>query len=124
MRLWLLHPKWAGRSCRDCVQFIYSDEGELRRWPDGSPKKRPRGTVLPCAGCPKIPHGIDPSPRNASELDDRLWLTYQFYRECRAVTDWPKDPIVRWAAKIIRDVEDEAEKSQENDMLTLLLTRK
>lgn len=125
MRLLLLHPKWAARTCKSCMTHIYGlEDGELRRWPDGTPKRRPLNTVLPCGGCPKIPKGAEPSPRNAQELNDRLWLAYQHYRRCRAVNRWPEDPIIERNAEIIREVEDDVAKQQENEMLALLLTRK
>ena len=40
-------------------------------------------------------------------------LAYEHYRECRAVGEFPDDPIVRRNAVIIRSVEDEIERRNE-----------
>ena len=42
----------------------------------------------------------------AVEATDQVWQALQFYRECRAVGRFPRDPIVRRCAAIIRNVED------------------
>ena len=61
----------------------------------------------PCGTCPKIPsfepvkaraYAVELSPQNAQ--------AYQHYLECKAVGEFPPDPIVRRCAGFIRQVED------------------
>lgn len=56
---------------------------------------------------------------DASEVtgktDDRLlseqnWQAYTHYLECRAVGEFPNDPIVRRHARLIRQIEDAADR--------------
>jgi hypothetical protein len=37
-----------------------------------------------------------------------------FYRECRAVGQFPADPIVRWVASVVRPIEDAVEKAAQS----------
>lgn len=74
----------------------------------GKPVPRPPLSPTPCVRCPKIPPGRDPKPESAAELTPQLAECYQHYLECRAVGDFPADPIVRTAAALIRQVEDAA----------------
>lgn len=108
-----MHPNVAARSCSDCVAWMYDDRGgqfgKLITRRDGS--KIPRGKgATPCRFCPKIPAGAEPRPENAIEMDEQGHQTVAFYRECRAVGEFPGDAIVRRNAAIIRDVEDLVEK--------------
>lgn len=121
MRLYLLHPGWSARSCYVCNRWTHDpsgpngDAGAIyerggKRW------LKDKKCATQCADCPKIPATApEKSARYAEQFDDRTWMAFQFYRECRAVKDWPQDPIVRWAAKIIRDVEDEVEERRRNE---------
>ncbi len=62
------------------------------------PKPRPANAKVPCetqAGCPK---GHWKKPRG---FCDRSRRVYQHYLECRAVGDFPKDPMVRMNAATI-----------------------
>jgi hypothetical protein len=67
------------------------------------PNQRP-----PCHWCPKIPKGTPPRPENAVELSPKNMAAYLHYLECRAVGQFPADPIVRRNAAAIRHVEDVA----------------
>lgn len=81
----------------------------------------------PCAECPKIParvigedgKEIPKLPANAIklrphavELTPRLVAAWLHYRECRAVGQFPDDPIVRSNAAEFRRAEDEAAESR------------
>ena len=108
MRLALLHPLVATRSCGDCKKWVYEDSGELKMRND-EPMERPAGTPTPCGSCPKIPKGRFPKPENAQELSEKNWRAFGHYRECKAVGRFPDDPIVRVNAGIIRMVEDQVQ---------------
>ncbi len=103
-----MHPEIAGRSCEDCVRFVYDDTakvgGKLLRDRRGEPKKRPQGAPTPCLRCPKIPAGVTPIPSNAAEWSEREWRIWTYHRECRAVGRFPDDAIVRRHAGIIEGV--------------------
>lgn len=113
MRLLLLHPDVAARSCGDCVRWLHNDSGTKFgkvTTRGGKPVERPRGTKPPCRICPKIPEGADPTPENAVELKGADRQAYIHYRECRAVNAFPDDPLVRRDAAVFRAVEDAAER--------------
>jgi hypothetical protein len=86
----------------------------------GLPVLRPKGVATPCLSCPKIPEGIPKTRDNAIELSERNWLAYQHYLECRAVGQFPKDPIVRRNARILRAIIDEAEQRPLWKLIALL----
>lgn len=71
----------------------------------GQPYPRPKGGKgPPCMtspkACPKV------SPTAGVELNETNKQAYQHYLECKAVGDFPDDPIVRQNAGIIRQIED------------------
>ena len=112
VRLILLHPEWASRSCADCQAWSYDDDGQ-RSTRGGKDQPRPPGSLTPCWKCPKIPDGTPPEERNPSsavELDERNRRAWRHYLECRATLSFPDDDIVRRNAAILRGVEDEAER--------------
>lgn len=114
MRLVLLHPDIAERSCGDCQRYFYYDRGPGefgdRVMRGGKPVPRPKGIKPPCGWCPKIPPGDEPIPENAVVLSDKNVAALIHYRECRAVGDFPADAIVRRNAALIRGAEDVAER--------------
>lgn len=112
MRLILLRPEVAARSCADCQQYLFHDHG-----PDkfgdvvtrgGRPQPRPKGVPTPCAACPKIAPGDPPRPESAQDLSEASAQAYQHYLECKAVGAFPADPIVRRNAAVIKAAEDHA----------------
>lgn len=115
LRVLLLHPKWAMRSCDDCQRYRHhedqSDElfGKPMCRPLNSDNKitRDRGEFPPCKVCPKIAPGDAPIPQNAQELSEKNWKAYQHWQECKAVGSFPDDAIVRKNAAIIQKVHDE-----------------
>lgn len=79
--------------------------------------------VTPCAKCPKIPSEVfDDEGKtisktvanlklirpHAAEVTPRMAEAFQHYRECKAVGQFPDDPIVRANAVQFRDAEDQA----------------
>ena len=106
MRLLILHPEISYRDCGDCQTYVYDEKKGERLMQFDKPMKRPPGNLPPCrmrkGGCPK---GTPEEPRS---LTDQNWRAYQHYSECRAVGQFPADPIVRRNAAIIRQAEDAA----------------
>lgn len=111
MRLVLLHPEVATRSCADCVKYVYDDRPEgfgkrvARR---GLPVLRPKGAPTPCSWCPKQPADVpdwERTPGTAQDLSERNWQAYRHYLECKAVGHFPDDPIVRRNAMVIAAAE-------------------
>jgi hypothetical protein len=100
----------AGRSCSDCKAYLYDDRGEVMTR-GGKPCPRPANAPTPCKTCPKIPPGAEPRPENAVELDEAGLDCWRFYKECKAVGEFPRDPLVRAAAGVFRAVEDAAERA-------------
>lgn len=108
MRLVILHPEVAYRDCTDCEAFVYDEKTGKKLERQGKPVPRPRGTKAPCRlrenGCAKG------TPENSRTLTEANWQAYQHYSECRAVGQFPDDPIVRRNAAIIREAADSAER--------------
>jgi hypothetical protein len=124
VKLLLSHRAIANRSCSDCQTYWYDDGGEIGgpvTTRGGKPLPRPPQSPTPCKRCPKIAPGDPPEPSSAIELTDQHWETWTFYRECRAVGSFPDDPRVRWAAAIIRAVEDESERRRNANAQMLVL---
>lgn len=115
MRLLLLHPKVAYRSCGDCQKWQYNEAtGETEKLP-GTDEPRPRlnPDLVPCktpVGCPKV------SPDAGLELTPQNWDALQFHRECRAVGRFPDDSIVRRNAEIIESVESAIERHERQQL--------
>lgn len=120
VRLAMLHPRVAGRSCEQCKKWLYNE--------DGRPTMRGRGEEAvhlprlpqdptPCWKCPKVPQGARAVPASAVELTPRLWKAYDHYLCCRAVGSFPDDHWVRQNASLIRAVEDAAGPMRQSMML-------
>ncbi len=127
MQLLLLHPEVAYRSCDDCQKYVYDHEtGRKEEFPEGSgnPVLRPTGMLPPCSTGPSACAKV--TPESGVELNERNRNAYLHYLECRAVSDFPDDPLVRFHAAIIRSIEDEsdrAERRTSNVMLQGLVMR-
>lgn len=115
MRLILLRPDVAVRSCEDCSKYLYKDSptrfGEVSERM-GIKTLRMAGQDPPCRWCPKIPDGEPKIRSSAVELSDRNWQAFRHYRECRAVGRFPDDPIVSRNAGVIRQIQDDADARQ------------
>ncbi|MDB5312655.1 MAG: hypothetical protein JWO38_6857 [Gemmataceae bacterium] len=115
VRVALLHPEW-DRPCGVCETYLFRDDGAVTRRA-GLPVLRPAGTPTPCGKCAKVPAAARQQGlpwqdlrKLAEDLTPQNRAAWQFYRECRAVGSFPDDPLVRWAAVLIRDVEAVAER--------------
>lgn len=121
-KLILLHPEVAGRSCETCKKYLHDDSGgrfgQVVRRPakTGPPVPRPAGSKTPCAVCPKIPAAMPADSLYAVELTPELVATYSHYLECKAVGQFPDDPIVRRNAAIISAVEGAVSREQSRRM--------
>lgn len=115
LRLLLLHPEVAARSCEECRMYLFHDKG-----PDFGPPverggkriKRAPGQRPPCSTCHKQPDDVpaqERRPETAVELSPKNWQAYVHYLECKAVSQFPTDPLVRRNAFLIRQVEDLAD---------------
>ena len=127
MRLILLHPEAAARSCDDCERWMHDDAPGRMGLPvldnaTGKPYPRRPGTSTPCRWCPKIPSDAAKVRTNSIELDERNVRAVIHYRECRAVGAFPDDWIVRRNAAAIRGVEDAAERQRDAANLMQLAT--
>ncbi len=97
------------------MKYQYDSKGEVVTRPKIGGRKIERQPleVLPCGECPKIPKGMEPSPRNAVEMTERSWQVYNHWTEAVAVgfTDEEQaDAIVRQNASILREIDQERAK--------------
>lgn len=113
------HPEVATRDCRLCQKWIFDEETGLRTLDrDGKPEPRFFACPPPCQtdrGCPKG------TPEKSRSLNKRNEQCYQHYCECRAVGQFPDEPVVRRNAAIIREVEDRVDRLQQQDFQRSLL---
>lgn len=96
---------------------------------NGKPVPRVPGVKLPCEmsvgqpldvrqrACAKV------SPDAGIELSDKNWQAYQHYKRCKAVDEFPNDPIVIENAVIISDVLEVQKEIRQNRMLGLVAVR-
>jgi len=74
-----------------------------------------RHNLPPCrlSGCPKG------TPENSIELSQKNLQAWHHYQECRAVGNFPDDPIVRRNAALIKRIEDYYKQHQALRLATL-----
>ena len=132
MELILYHPEVADRSCEDCRKWMYDHQkGKQVLDRQGQPVPRPPQAKPPCEYaigqslerrkrvCAKI------SPSAGLELNARNWQAYLHYLECRAVGQFPDDPIVRQNAQILRSLHDAADSYRlSNTILSAMVVSK
>lgn len=72
-------------------------------------------------GCPKG------TPDKQRTLNEANRTCFEHYKECKAVGQFPNDPVVRRNAAVIRDVEERYEQirktQQHNDLVQLMLIK-
>jgi len=113
----LKYPEVAKRNCELCKKFLFDEEtGEIKFGRDGKVELRSYYDFQGNATCPPMcqtrkgcPKGI---PENQRSLNARNQLCYEFYLECKAVGQFPDEPVVRRNASIIREVEDEFDRGE------------
>lgn len=130
--------KFLGRTCADCIAFMWGEggvEGTSRsigrkkfkslqacRNAGAVPTTRINGMALPCHECPKVREGAPrPSYYYADEVTDQSWLAIQHFDECDAVQQFPNDPIVKKNAAVIRRVKAECARSSQSSNLAHVL---
>lgn len=121
----MLHPKVAAMSCDYCAKWFLDEKLERVYRNDGKGGKiyqeRPKGHATPCHQCPKT-EGLPIEKRtrkNAVTLTFKNQMALQHYLECRAVNQFPDDPIVRRNASIITPF---YEMIEQKDMMRVLST--
>lgn len=129
MELETFHPHVASRSCEACRKFKFNDEIKEGRWVfakeptdfRGKPLPRYDGDNPPCEkdrdGCPKG-HWSAPV-----EISLKNQLAWQHYRECKAVCQFPDDPIVRLHAGIIAEIESQKQRVEEIELASMRSSR-
>lgn len=95
----------------------------------GMPMDRYANSPTPCHKCEKVPLELRliGAPQKelraaAVELTSENRRAWRFYRECRAVNQFPDDPLTRWYAAGLRDMEDKIAR-EPIERLTLGLSR-
>lgn len=94
----LTKPQFTKRTCEGCKAWWYDDDTGKVSTKNGKPLKRPEGTVLLCQTVEGCPVGTPENPKRLSAKNRRAWNHYQ---ECKAVGQFPDDPIVRRNAMVI-----------------------
>ena len=119
LRLLLLHPEVAARTCAECVEWHYDDavgsfapsrRTKLARGGALEMRRKQIGSKPMCFACPKQPADVPEADRCPATADERLsernQQVFLHYKECSATLSFPSDPIVRRNAATIRLVED------------------
>lgn len=111
----LFTPAW-DRTCAVCMKYVPRDDGTfMRDKRTGLPVLRTKGDVTPCGKCPKVPESVKVRAAGdyrlmragAVELTEQNRQAYRHYRRCKAVGQFPPDPLVWWVAGVVREIEDE-----------------
>ena len=121
----LRHPEIAVRPCDVCLKYLFNEEThKVEYGRDGKPEERYFACPPLCRtekGCPK---GTAEQQKSLNAINE---ICYEHYRECRAVGQFPDDPIVRRNAAIIRAVEDRFEEYQkmksQSELVQLLIAK-
>jgi len=119
----ITHPTVAFRDCGDCLRYQYDERtGKRETNRDGTPKKR--------VGKPPCKYVVDTrtnetrcpkgTPEDDCSLTDQNLQAWLHYQECRAVGQFPDDPIVRQNARIIQSVEDQLDRSHKEQLIKTL----
>ena len=123
-RLYFSDPPKYGRDCLDCRRNNYDETtGKVKM-------SRVSGYTLPmlrigsppCHECGKTV-GLEPRDRvwaNATEPGPRAYRAFRFWLECRAVGEWPRDPIVRRFASACAMVEEAVRNGRSAGVLEVL----
>lgn len=119
----LWHPWIANRDCGLCQKYFFNeDTGTVNVGRDGKPELRADygegNCPPPCRtenGCPK---GTPEEPKSLNEHNQEC---YRHYCECRAVGQFPDDPVVRRNAAVIREIQDEYERTRGRSELKNLI---
>ncbi len=116
----MFHPDVAFRDCQHCLKYIYDEKTGEAREHRGDFVERLPTVPAPCRreGCPKG------TPENPKVLSNKNMLAYQHWKECKAVGQFPDDPIVRQNAAIIQEIHDQSKELKQIQMMGMMLTGK
>ena len=100
VRLDLIDPKLAKRSCEDCQKYWYLANGLVKTIAStGERELRPEEAYPSCQtefGCPKG------TPQKQKSLNVANGWAWRHFKMCEAIGRFPDDPIVSHNAEIIR----------------------
>lgn len=99
VKLLVLNPKLANRSCDSCKKFWYSEVTGDVLLVNSTGKPMLRDGPAPCETETKCLKG---TPEKQRSLNRANRWAYQHFLECDATGNFPNDPIVTWNAVIIR----------------------
>lgn len=122
--LMLRHPKVASVSCKRCTK-VWLDEDWEPVMRGGVEQARPSGMPPPCNKCPKVPPAIRNNPNREATPSDAVCMTedsfkaFMYYMEVKAGAKMHDDPYTRMVCALIRNVEDQVEREQNERMDTL-----
>ncbi|WP_417386929.1 hypothetical protein [Gimesia sp.] len=113
----LFHPEVAFRDCDHCQDYLYDETTGKVKMFHGEPVERLPSVPAPCRckGCPKG------TPERQKVLSPKNYRTYQHWKECKAVGQFPDDAIVRNHAAIIQELHDLAEEIRRNKFLAAMM---
>jgi len=120
----LLYPQFCNRDCQHCLEWAYVDNNPASEFygrieeHQGKPQKRHPKHLPLCKtpeGCPKG------TPEKPNTLSAKNMQAYIHYLECKAVGNFPDDPIVRRNARLIQQVVDHANEQKRVDELISLM---
>jgi hypothetical protein len=115
----LFHPQIARRPCEACKLYVYDDKCDGETWTFApGPTTFQRTGNKPVSRGPKEKPPCDHDPKacpkghhtNPIELSEQNQQALDHYHECRAVSQFPDDSIVRQNAAIIRGLEDDRDR--------------
>lgn len=123
-RLFFGDPVKFGRDCRDCREYVYDESTGKREMSRVSgytlPMYRPAAADPPCYECGKT---VGLKVRHWRQVSDAPWWAYRafrFWQQCRAVREYPRDPIVRRCAWIFDGVEEAHRSGRSTGVLEVL----
>lgn len=109
IRLAVLNPLLAARSCADCQKWWYrEDDGTIEK-EDGRKALRPVEFPPMCRTRDGCPVG---TPENSRRLTPRNVMAWQHFQRCEAIGKWPDDAIVARNALVIRRARDDAQRER------------
>lgn len=122
----LQHPEIAAIDCGHCQEYFYDFDPKSKQF--GKPRRKHNGTddlrkrdwscPAPCRTPLGCPNGTPEQPKRLTATNEQA---YRHYLECRAVGQFPDDPIVRRNAAIIRDAEDAVNQMEEREFRRVLV---
>ncbi len=116
----------AYRDCGICQKYLIDEKtGGFQYGRDGKPELRSMYDVNGVSVCPPMCRKPDGCPKGTPEksraLNESNQQCYQHYLECKAVSSFPDDPVVRRNAAIIAEEIEKSERANENQWRSALV---